>query len=634
MSAIFGIFNRKGHPIAADKLVPMRLAMAYWGPDGSSTLCEGSVGLGHLMHYNTVESLGEVLPYRDETRQLCITAAARLDNRTDLFRKLQILPAEQATMPDSLVILKSYEKWGRDCPKYLLGDWSFAIWDAEQQQLFIARDHMGMGGLYYYWNHEILIFASSLKGVLALSEVPQQLNPVAIAQFSTEGSRDAFTCYRDIFQLTPAQAMTITPEKIDVQHYWHPQDIPAVHFKSDQAYVEAFLEIYTEAVNCRLRTIRPIGLMLSGGLDSSSIAALAAPELAQRNTPLHAFSLRPAYDVSKTVSATRCGDETPFIEAIDAFVGNIDVKFTHYEHFTPFTGLQQALAILAQPDYSIAFGYWFLNLLQVAQQKNVGVLLNGAYGNMTISYEGNREQYLSALIQRGQAALLLQEIDGWRKTHGASAWHAIKSNVVKPLIAPLQRSYKRRFSHPRLLIDRTQARTILQDNPVANPSLEAIRKRSSPPFRSIYNLFQGGHAAYQHELGAAFGIDVRTPPLDKRVVEFCLGIPNEQYTHAGQHRLLIRRAMSGHLPEKVIWNQRRGRIAADVIHHIRANASEIDATLHKLESSSLAKQWLDLDQMKQIFNHSQQRLDPTVTDQIGLLLRGLLIGLFLTRFEN
>jgi asparagine synthase (glutamine-hydrolysing) len=152
MSAIFGIFNLDGKPVKLENLERMQQAMAYWGPDGSGVWCEGPVGLGHLMLHNTPESLYETLPLQSETGELILTAGARLDNRDELFRVLKVSPSERASLPDSALILRAYQKWGADCPTHLLGDWAFALWDARHRRLFIARDHYGNTGLYYHQN--------------------------------------------------------------------------------------------------------------------------------------------------------------------------------------------------------------------------------------------------------------------------------------------------------------------------------------------------------------------------------------------------------------------------------------------------------------------------------------------------
>ncbi|MBU1741409.1 MAG: asparagine synthetase B, partial [Proteobacteria bacterium] len=127
MSAIFGVFHLDGRPAAPEALGVMAGAMDHWGPDGSGSWRDGPVGLGHLMLHNTPESLSEPLPFQDPGSGLTITAAARIDNREELLEAIGLPHSERAAMPDSLIILKAYQKWGQRCPDRLIGDWAFAV---------------------------------------------------------------------------------------------------------------------------------------------------------------------------------------------------------------------------------------------------------------------------------------------------------------------------------------------------------------------------------------------------------------------------------------------------------------------------------------------------------------------------
>lgn len=633
MSTIFGILGREDRAVEVDDLNRMQRAMAGFEADGSGLWTDKAIGLGQSIRYNTPESVYETLPLKNRSSQVVLTASARLDNRADLFRRLDIPPSERANMPDGCLILKAYEKWDTQCPNYLLGDWAFALWDARRPWLFIARDRFGSASLYYYQDKHYFIFASSLKGILALPRVCRRLNEVAIAQLSEGGKRDASTFYKDIFQLTPAQSMTVTAEKTVRQHYWDPQHIPDVRFSSDRDYLDAFLEIYSEAVSCRLRSYPATAVTLSGGLDSGSVATLAARELARKGQRLKAISWRPSYDVSQTVSQSRTGDETPFIQDICHRAGNIDVTFAQAKGLGPIASIRQAIDILEQPSYIIAGFYWFMALLRTAQQQNIGTLLTGTWGNMTVSWTGNREQYVLALLNSGQWGEVAREVNGWRQEHRSSLWRAIISQVVKPLSEPVWLWQRQRSRPQRSMIKPDVARPILKTNPMTDPNLEARRRQATQPLRSIYNMFQSGNLAVSPELGAAFGVDVRTPTIDKRIVEFCLGIPQEQYTRAGREKLLIRQAMSDFMPERVLWNQRRGMLGGDLGQWLCANLTELERILQQLQKSSLAQYWLDLAKMNRTFNALQQAINPATQKDMQIFLRGITVGLFLLRFE-
>src|SRR4028118_649697 len=163
MSAIAGIYYLDGRPVDCADLGRMVDTLAHRGPDGADVWCEESVGLGHRMLWTTPESLLEKLPLVDQTGNLVITADARIDNRDELIEVLGLTdhPAEKIT--DSQLILAAYERWGDRCPEYLLGDFAFAIWDRRQQQLFCARDHMGVKPFYYYHSDRLLVFASEIR---------------------------------------------------------------------------------------------------------------------------------------------------------------------------------------------------------------------------------------------------------------------------------------------------------------------------------------------------------------------------------------------------------------------------------------------------------------------------------------
>src|SRR4030065_2541488 len=162
MSAICGIFQLSGESLPPHVLDPTITALLNYGLDGSSTWLSGEVALGHLMTHVTAESCVEVLPFEDSIAQLTITADARLDNREELISLLGINTAAKAETSDSQLILKAYQRWGNECPRYLLGDFAFAIWDQKNGSLFCARDVMGVKPLYYFRNHTHFCFSSDL----------------------------------------------------------------------------------------------------------------------------------------------------------------------------------------------------------------------------------------------------------------------------------------------------------------------------------------------------------------------------------------------------------------------------------------------------------------------------------------
>lgn len=544
MSAIFGILDLAGQPIATKRLDKMHQALAYWGPDDAGTWMEGHVGLGQLILRNARKPARECLPLKSTSGDLVLVAAARIDNRQDLYHLLAVPNLERATTPDSVLILKAYEKWGADCPEHLLGDWVFAIWDARNRRLFIARDHHGNTGLYYYRHSRFFVFASSLKGLFALPDVPRRLNSNHLARVLVSWPTDGeSTAYEGVFRLPPAHAMTITAGGIRVRRYWRLEDAPDVRFGSDQEYIDAFLELFEEAVRCRLRTCRPVGIQLSGGLDSTSVAALAARELDGHGKRLLAFSSVPKYDTTQAVASHRLGDETAFIRATCQFVGNIDLTYITADQISPLEGIRRQLGIFQEPIHAAANLYWIVALFEAARQHGVGALLNGQGGNDTISWSGNRHGYLYSLFNTRRWSDWWREVAAWRAVHQASRWRTFKSQVVRPLLPPNWfRFYKRlrdgtsswtEYSaiNPDFAeaIELTAQMVEHGHDPAFVPTRDSRENRyvSIKPGRSIVG-------AISAEMGIAFGLEIRDPTVDKRVMEFCLGIPDRLYVHGGK----------------------------------------------------------------------------------------------------
>ena len=276
MSAIFGFVNLDGRPASPENLQAMASALGNWGSDDLTFSSEGCAALGHVLLAVTPESDHEALPFHDPDADIFLTAAARLDNRHELLDFFGIATPDRPSLPDGQLVFLSYKRWGEKSPKHLLGDWSFAVWNDHLRRLFVARDHLGNTGLFYYHKPPLFVFASGIEGVLAHPNVPRLLNEHRLAGylgFSVSGGSNTF--WQDVHSLGPAHALTVTPQKTDSMCYWHLEDAPDVRFGSQQAYLDGFLEHYRRAVRVRLRSVRPIGSTLSAGLDSSSVTALA-----------------------------------------------------------------------------------------------------------------------------------------------------------------------------------------------------------------------------------------------------------------------------------------------------------------------------------------------------------------------
>jgi asparagine synthase (glutamine-hydrolysing) len=184
-------------------------------------------------------------------QELWIDADARLDARDELIAKLG---GSISTSNDAELILRAYEVWGEDCPKHLLGDFAFAIWDNRLRRLFCARDHFGVKPFFYTCNSKRFIFSANLNALRREPEVSDDLNEVAIGDYLLFGLNQDLTTttFRDIQRLPAAHSLTIANGRITTRRYWTPDPSNKVRFRNQLAYVERFQELFTQAIKDRL----------------------------------------------------------------------------------------------------------------------------------------------------------------------------------------------------------------------------------------------------------------------------------------------------------------------------------------------------------------------------------------------
>ncbi len=279
MSGYVGILNLDGVPVDRALLERMTQALALIGPDGQAVWCAENVGLGHAMLRVTRESVHERQPFQSGTESW-IVADARVDARAELIDKLNApspgnCKVSHAT-PDVELILAAYEQWGEACVDHLIGDFSFAIWDARERRLFCARDHFGVKPFYYAHVGSCLIFSNTLNSVRMHPAVSNRLNDLAIADFLLlEMNLDSSTTsFADIRRLPPAHTLKCERGQLSIRRYWELSVTTPVHFRREGEYVERFRELLDMAVADRVRT-DSAGIEMSGGLDSTTVAASA-----------------------------------------------------------------------------------------------------------------------------------------------------------------------------------------------------------------------------------------------------------------------------------------------------------------------------------------------------------------------
>lgn len=553
---------------------------------------------------------------------ITLLTSSRLDNKVELGRLLNLSEKE----PDTIFIAAAYRRWGKNCVDYLTGDWIFFLYDKNIRELFLARDHFGNTGLFYYHNDGFLVFSSDIRQLLALKKIPKRLNELFVVKTLVAWPRAGEeTAYEGIFRLPPAHYLEVKDQKIKITQYYFLERTLPLHFKRDEEYFERFLELYTRSVRSCLQGVGPFASTLSGGLDSGSVSVLAARELSAKGLKLQSYTSVPLYAINELELKNRFGNEFQYAQRVVDFSGNIQATYIDAKEISLLSGIKNCLFSHAEPGHAAGNYYWIQAILKQAQKDGINVLLTGQNGNGTISWPGYPEsQQLASIIQHPSFSVLKKlvfqiapypVIDFYRRLGlEKEPWlnYSALSRSCSDYLAIGDRM-KREGHDPHFL-------------------------RGKSPLDTRFKILQPGksHSGSNWQAnGFQYGVEIRDPTKGKELVEFCISIPDRLYRNEAMDRYLIREAMRGLLPDNVRLNKKRGLQGADNIYRVRAEAAEISETLCDLRKSDLANQFLDLSKMEAVFNHALREINKEAPGDIAtILLRGLNAGLFLKNFEE
>jgi len=521
VSAIAGLFLFDGEPVERSILNRMAASLAHRGDGPAGCWTEGSVGLTGRLRATTPESRLENFPLPSRRREFVIVADARLDNRGELFSALKEPNDIRVAVTDGCLILRAYKRWGEDCPEKLLGDFAFAIWDVHRRTLFCARDPIGVRPFYYHRSSRLFAFASEIKALLSLDGVPRRLNEARVCEYRFATCEEkSSTFYEEILRLPPGHSMAVGPRGSAPRAYWRLDPDREVRLGSDEAYAEAFGAIFRDAVRCRLRSAGPVGSLLSGGLDSSSIVCVAREILgADGREPLHTFS-------AVFPEVPRC-DESEFIDSV-VTGGGCRPHYVRGDRLSPLGELDRMLWHADGPFFGPNL-YLHWELYRAAARQGIRVLLDGIDGDTTVSHGLLR---LAEIARHGSWIELLSEVYRLSRRTRTSPWRLLWRYCLRPLAPePLRRAWRARRGGPETF------------RPVLDSREEHFRRMDSALITHVLELTD--HAA------AAFGIEPRYPFFDRRLVEFCLALPGEQKLRRGWTRYVLRRALAGSVPRRI-----------------------------------------------------------------------------------
>ena len=549
MSSILAVFNRRDLPLEKSNLEAMMVVRPERGPDGVHTQIDGSIGLGHQHFWVTPEEWGEQQPLDDGS--CLLSCDARLDNRPQLARGLGFDASQSRSLSDAQLILLSYRKWGLSCLSHMLGDYGFVLWDRCERRLFFARDALGARDICYYLDEGRCLVASEISQILAHPEVQARLNENAVAAFLANlWDNSEETYYRDIYYLPPGHGMVVTKDQTQMWRYWDIDPETTITYKDEQQYVDHYLELLMGATRCRLRSVGPVALSLSGGLDSTALAAISAPMMAETvsgQDRLLTFSY--VFDELQS-----CDERRFFQPVIDRY--QLEATCLPCDDKWPLKNLSDWPV---SRDDIIADAYAWLpeTVREAAGKRGVRTLLAGYFGD---ALSGGGSYWALDMIRHLRLDLLARTV---LENSPRIRWRQdIVNNGLRQLLPrKVVRAY--RNSRPRALapiapgihpnfIARTDVRQ--------RHGLISHREEFSAPgqwhrYRSLMlSVFSRvGSVRYLYN---RHGLELEQPYFDRRLVEFAMAVPAYILGRPGGYRRLQRKSMEGLLPKAVLERER------------------------------------------------------------------------------
>ena len=489
-------------------------------------------------------------PHTDRDAGCTLVGDVRLDDR-DALRG--VLGVSGPALSDRALILRAWMRWGRECPNHLLGDYAFAVWDARTRSLFCARDHIGCRPFYYALTSEHFIFASTIADVLAAPGVSDALDERMVASHLSQivVTENARTFFRAVRKLPPGHSLTVdttASSPVRLERYWYPERVPRARPAGDDEYAAEFLDLYGRAVKDRLHG-GPVGVHLSGGLDSSSIAVLAARELRRQGAPppLAFSALPPRGDGSFSAA------HAPEYARVDQVAAREGLPVYHCQPRCPDDVVSNFRQDCAHSSW---IGFVEEGIQRQAANLGLHVLLSGLGGDEGVSFNG-----------RGYYASLLLCGRWWRfatqcSVRGADPIRSgvsIALHIAHPGLSDRLSRWRsgRKSPHPegRMFIHPDFARRV-------RPLPNGLRERNIGVRRTQLRALRNGSLSHYMERfarsGARHDIEYRYPLLDRRLLEFALGLPPEQFRRDRWGRWLMRYALRSVLPSAVCWGDDYG----------------------------------------------------------------------------
>ena len=568
MCGIYGVVNFKGKAI--DRNIGERISdmLSYRGPEDSGVYRFSAEGISAEFLHRRLKLIDLTSdahqPMCNESGTLWLVYNGEIYNYIELKEELSARGHRFKSHSDSEVVLHAYEEWGYGCLHKFIGMWAFVIWDEQKKLLFSSRDRLGIKPLYYFYNEDSFIFASEIKAILEHPEIKRCADIQSIYEYLYLGhSLDDRTWIKGIHRLNPAHYLILDNEKLSVRNYWKAKVEPD-YFLSEEDAALGLNRILRDSVRLMLRADVEAGLHLSGGIDSSSITAIAEQlSFPKLMTFSGAFHEKGGFDESRYIK-----------EMVDRY-GIVNKKIIiNQDNF--ITDVKKIIWHMDEPIAGPgAYPQFFVSKL--INSCNVKIVLGGQGGDELF---GGYPRYYSGI---------LNNISQFSRLHDKPLRRYYKARDFFLKLAPayLRKCINGYFSLRKERLIRILNRDILKQINFQELKEKAGFYRGSFEDMQLWDINNYLPALLQVEdrLSMAFSIETRLPFLNHELVEFALRLPFYYKINSFNFKYILRRAMKNELPKSIFERTDKKGFPAPVKLWLRDNelrrqiSSEIDPGL-------------------------------------------------------
>ena len=541
MSVQAGIWNFDGRPVDQELLENLSESLRQQGPDGESRYVGGSVALLYRPFYTTTESRREKQPYVSR-RGFVLTWDGRLDNREVLVAELST--ELDANPTDLAIVAASFDRWGIDCFRRIVGDWAVSIWEPEQRELLFAADYMAIRHIFYYLKNNQICWSTDLSPLVLLSGDKFHIDDNYIAGYFAHDPEAHLTPYREIREVPPGQFVRIRNGSAVTERFWRFSPKSRIRYKTDAEYEEHFRYVFRQSVRRRLRSDSLILAELSGGLDSSSIVCMADDILADEREQFPRLDTISYYDNTEPN-----GDDSIYFQKIEQRRGRVGIHIDG-------SRLGSSPASLECPDFCPMPGA--LGMGQKLDTERADVVRGGGYRAVLSGIGGDEflggvpdpRAHLADLIVQFKLVSLVKQLTAWSLIKRRPWIHLLWQSAIDVLPASLGQ----------YLVKEAKVESWIRKD-FAKRTRLAIRQLDVDDHFGLWLPTRRGYVGGVHLMACKLAKltppasaleEGRYPYLDQNLIEFILSIPASQLLRPGERRSLMRRSLPGIVPEEIL----------------------------------------------------------------------------------